>query len=79
MSGVTKGDVNTIVEFAGVQKTYDGEQLIVKNLHLDIAKGEFLTLLAPTGSGKTTCLMMLAGVEVFPAKEGSAKEYSGVS
>ncbi|SDH52521.1 ABC transporter ATP-binding protein [Roseospirillum parvum] len=51
------------VQFKDVQKTYDGETLVVKNLNLDIAKGEFLTMLGPSGSGKTTCLMMLAGFE----------------
>jgi putative spermidine/putrescine transport system ATP-binding protein len=51
------------VKFEGVQKTYDGEVLVVKNLNLDIAKGEFLTLLGPSGSGKTSTLMMLAGFE----------------
>ena len=52
-----------LVRFAGIQKTYDGETLVVKNLDLDIAKGEFVTMLGPSGSGKTTCLMMLAGFE----------------
>jgi len=49
--------------FANVQKTYDGETLVVKDLNLDIALGEFVTLLGPSGSGKTTSLMMLAGFE----------------
>ena len=53
-----------LVRFAGIQKTYDGEHLVVKNLDLDIRKGEFVTLLGPSGSGKTTTLMMLAGFEV---------------
>ena len=51
------------VVFDHVQKSYDGEVLVVKDLNLNIAKGEFLTLLGPSGSGKTTCLMMLAGFE----------------
>ncbi|HKX44768.1 MAG TPA: ATP-binding cassette domain-containing protein, partial [Burkholderiaceae bacterium] len=50
-----------LVRFAGVQKTYDGVQLVVRRLDLDIQRGEFLTLLGPSGSGKTTTLMMLAG------------------
>jgi len=52
------------VRFANVQKSYDGETLVVKNLNLDVAEGEFLTMLGPSGSGKTTCLMMLAGFEI---------------
>ncbi|MDH3452181.1 MAG: ABC transporter ATP-binding protein [Gammaproteobacteria bacterium] len=51
------------VRFKNVQKSYDGETLVVKNLNLDIARGEFVTMLGPSGSGKTTCLMMLAGFE----------------
>ncbi|CCG08505.1 ABC transporter ATP-binding protein [Pararhodospirillum photometricum] len=53
-----------LVAFRGVQKTYDGDSLVVKDLNLDIRRGEFLTLLGPSGSGKTTSLMMLAGFEV---------------
>ena len=56
-------DDSAFVRFANVQKSYDGETLVVKDLNLDIAKGEFLTMLGPSGSGKTTCLMMLAGFE----------------
>ena len=54
---------NAFVRFKDVQKSYDGETLVVKNLNLDIEKGEFITMLGPSGSGKTTCLMMLAGFE----------------
>lgn len=52
------------VRFVNVQKSYDGETLVVKDFNLDIASGEFVTLLGPSGSGKTTCLMMMAGFEV---------------
>jgi putative spermidine/putrescine transport system ATP-binding protein len=52
------------VEFIGIQKSYDGETLVVIDLNLSIRAGEFLTLLGPSGSGKTTTLMMLAGFEV---------------
>ncbi len=56
------------VRFIEVEKSYDGETLVVKNLNLDIERGEFLTLLGPSGSGKTTTLLMLAGFE--PATHG---------
>lgn len=63
------GASDVLVSFRGVQKSYDGEALIVKDLNLDIRKGEFLTLLGPSGSGKTTSLMMLAGFETPTAGE----------
>jgi putative spermidine/putrescine transport system ATP-binding protein len=66
-SSAAAGEV--LVSFRGVQKSYDGETLIVKDLNLDIRKGEFLTLLGPSGSGKTTSLMMLAGFETPTAGE----------
>ena len=56
-------DDTSFVRFDRVQKSYDGSTLVVKDLNLDIARGEFLTMLGPSGSGKTTCLMMLAGFE----------------
>ncbi len=56
------------VRFRDVQKSYDGRILVVKNLNIDVARGEFLTMLGPSGSGKTTSLMMLAGFE--PATHG---------
>lgn len=54
---------SAFVAFERVQKSYDGENLVVKDLNLSMPKGEFLTMLGPSGSGKTTCLMMLAGFE----------------
>ncbi|PRY80191.1 putative spermidine/putrescine transport system ATP-binding protein [Yoonia maritima] len=67
---------NAFVEFERVQKSYDGENLVVKDLNLSMPKGEFLTMLGPSGSGKTTCLMMLAGFET--ATHGSIR-LDGVS
>ena len=53
----------TFIEFKQVKKSYDGENLVVKDFNIQIEKGEFVTMLGPSGSGKTTCLMMLAGFE----------------
>ena len=61
--------LDPLVRFKGVQKTYDGVHLVVRQLDLDIQRGEFLTLLGPSGSGKTTTLMMLAGFESPTAGE----------
>jgi len=58
-----------IVRFVGIGKTYDGVTRVVDDLHLDVERGEFLTLLGPSGSGKTTTLMLLAGFETPTAGE----------
>ncbi|MDX8481750.1 ABC transporter ATP-binding protein [Mesorhizobium sp. VK24D] len=51
------------VEFTDVEKSYDGRTFAVTRMNLNVARGEFLTLLGPSGSGKTTTLNMLAGFE----------------
>lgn len=51
------------LRFVNVKKTYDQKTLVVKDFSLDVAEGEFLTLLGPSGSGKSTVLMMMAGFE----------------
>lgn len=62
----TSAALDAHVMLSGITKSYDGTNLVVKDLNLAIRKGEFLTLLGPSGSGKTTTLMMLAGFE-FPS------------
>jgi spermidine/putrescine ABC transporter ATP-binding subunit len=51
-----------IVSLSGLEKYFGGVGA-VRGISLDIAAGEFLTLLGPSGSGKTTTLMMIAGFE----------------
>ena len=53
---------NIVVRLTDVEKDY-GDTRIVKKINLDVAEGEFLTLLGPSGCGKTTTLRMIAGFE----------------
>jgi spermidine/putrescine ABC transporter ATP-binding subunit len=50
------------VVLTGIEKRFDAVGA-VRGVSLDIAAGEFMTLLGPSGSGKTTTLMMIAGFE----------------
>jgi putative spermidine/putrescine transport system ATP-binding protein len=50
-----------ILELRNISKGY-GSLLAVADLSLQLAKGEFLSLLGPSGSGKTTTLTMIAGL-----------------
>ena len=51
------------IAFHDVDKTYDGSHFVVEGLNLQVARGEFLSLLGPSGSGKTTLLNLIAGID----------------
>ena len=52
-----------VVEFKSIAKAYNGLR-VLDGFDLEIAEGEFLTLLGPSGCGKTTLLRLLAGFEL---------------
>jgi len=54
--------MDTSVQLLGVTKRF-GDVEAVRSLDLDIARGEFFTLLGPSGCGKTTTLRVIAGFE----------------
>jgi ABC-type Fe3+/spermidine/putrescine transport system ATPase subunit len=57
-----------LLEVRGVAKRF-GSREVLKNISLNIAPGEFLTLLGESGSGKTTLLRLIAGFEQPTAGE----------
>jgi putative spermidine/putrescine transport system ATP-binding protein len=57
-----RGAASPAVRLNGIRRTY-GDVVAIDKLDLDIAEGEFFTLLGPSGSGKTTTLRVIAGFE----------------
>jgi len=53
---------NVLLEVRNVAKSF-GPREVLKHISLEIASGEFLTLLGESGSGKTTLLRLIAGFE----------------
>jgi spermidine/putrescine transport system ATP-binding protein len=51
------------ISIVGLRKEFEGGSIAVDGIDLDIASGEFFSLLGPSGCGKTTTLRMLAGFE----------------
>ncbi len=51
------------ISIRGLSKSF-GEFVAVENLNVEVAAGEFFSMLGPSGSGKTTVLRMIAGFEL---------------
>jgi putative spermidine/putrescine transport system ATP-binding protein len=60
--GGTAASAAPAVRAIGLRRTY-GDVVALEHLDLEVAVGEFFTLLGPSGSGKTTTLRLIAGFE----------------
>ena len=60
---------DAIVRVRGLSKTYAGGFQALKNVNLDIRRGEIFALLGPNGAGKTTLISVICGMT--NATEGS--------
>ena len=58
------GEAGKRVAQSGAGAVVDGQVTAVDGIDLDIADGEFFSMLGPSGSGKTTTLRMIAGFEL---------------
>ena len=61
------------IRLTSLRKTY-GDVVAVDSVDLEVAQGEFFTMLGPSGSGKTTTLRMIAG---FEEPDAGAVELAG--
>jgi ABC-type Fe3+/spermidine/putrescine transport system ATPase subunit len=60
--GTEVAAATTLLSIRNVAKTF-GSNVVLRDISLEIAEGEFLTILGESGSGKTTLLRIIAGFE----------------
>jgi spermidine/putrescine transport system ATP-binding protein len=59
---------SSLLRIRNVAKNF-GKNVVLRDISLDVAEGEFLTILGESGSGKTTLLRIIAGFESASAGE----------
>src|ERR1700751_3514140 len=57
-----------LLNVRGIAKAF-GKSVVLRDISLDVAEGEFLTILGESGSGKTTLLRIIAGFETATSGE----------
>ena len=64
---------NNQISITNLSKTYDNGFKALKNINLNIKKGEIFAMLGPNGAGKTTLISIICGI-VKPSSGNVAVE-----
>src|SRR5438132_2673868 len=67
-AGSLSPSAEPLLAIRNVAKTF-GRNVVLRDVSLEIAEGEFLTILGESGSGKTTLLRIIAGFETASSGE----------
>ncbi|MCK5866918.1 MAG: ABC transporter ATP-binding protein [Mycoplasmataceae bacterium] len=63
---ISNSSKDILIDVIGLRKAYTGKSIIfdaLKNVNLEIKRGEFVVILGPSGSGKSTLLNMISGLD----------------
>mgnify|MGYP001215937258 CR=1 FL=1 len=67
-----------MIELENVTMTYPGGMTALKNVNINIEKGEFVFIVGSSGSGKTTLIkLLLKELDPTSGRAKSVKSYSG--
>jgi NitT/TauT family transport system ATP-binding protein len=64
LTGAAPTSQGTAVSVRGVRRVYDNGVVALDGITFDVAPGEFLAVLGPSGGGKSTLLRLIAGLDV---------------
>src|SRR5690606_27807796 len=53
------------LSFKSVKKTYPGDVAVIHGIDMDVADGEFIVIVGPSGCGRSTLMRMVAGLETI--------------
>src|SRR5438874_13240823 len=67
-SGIAARAAATLLDMRQIAKSF-GKNRVLRDISLQVAEGEFLTVLGESGSGKTTLLRIIAGFETADSGE----------
>src|SRR5215475_14002307 len=73
------GMAGLAVSLRDVTKTYDNGVMALGPVNLDVARGEFVSLLGPSGCGKSTALRLIAGLAQPSSGEVRVAPHEGES
>jgi len=60
-----------IIKLENIETIYEGERIpVIKNINLEVNKGEFISIIGPNGAGKTTLLETINGILSYTAGRG---------
>ena len=74
MNPAAAASVDAVIDVTGITKRF-GDKTVVKNVDLQVRRGEIFGFLGPNGSGKTTFIRMLCGLLTPDGGSGSCLGY----